>query len=138
MLNNLTPASHTITLHQNGVVLKNETQDPLNTALLQNEAASQHDTSPTQAQINITNNFASEFTSESEPATFEQILKNIKLETKPTTLLNFYPQTVDLQKKFTEKLFKHKVIHCHYCKERWYDTKGNVDSENDFECHVCE
>ena len=49
-----------------------------------------------------------------------------------------HPQTIDLQKKFNEKMFKHKVNHCHHCKERWHDTKGKVDNENNFECHVCE
>ena len=74
----------------------------------------------------------------SEPLAFKQILKNIKLGIKPTIPLHLHPQTTDLKNKFNEKLFKHKVNYCYYCKERCCDMKGNIDDNNNFECHVCE
>ena len=71
VLNNLTPAPPTITALQNDGVVNNETTAPLNTSASQNEATSQHHTSHPEAEINIANNLASEFASESEPPTFE-------------------------------------------------------------------
>ena len=117
MLNNLTPAPPTLTVLQNEGIVNNETPAPLNTSASQNEATSQHHASHPEAQINIANNLASEFASESEPLTFEQTLKNIKLGIKPTMPLHLHPKTIDLQNKFNEKLFKHKVNHCLNVKE---------------------
>ena len=117
ILNNLTPAPPTISLLHNEDISNNETPAPPNTSLPQNEATSQLQPSHPEAQINIGNNLASDFASESEPLTFEQTLKNIKLGIKPTLPLHLHPKTIDLQNKFNEKSFKHKVNHCLNVKE---------------------
>ena len=134
--NNHTPAPPTTTLRQNEGMLNNLTPAPPTNTLLQDEGVPNNLT-PAPPTITLLQNEGMS-NNESEPLTFEQTLKNIKLGIKPTTPLHSHPQTIDLQKKFNEKLFKHKVNHCHYCKERWYDAKGTVDIENNFECHVCE
>ena len=47
---------------------------------------------------------------ESEPLTFEQTLKNIKLGIKLTTLLHSHLQTIDLQKNLTKNYLNTKLI----------------------------
>ena len=119
-------------------MLNNETTVPPNMSLPQNEDESQHDASTPEAQTNITNNLASNFASESAAPTFEKNLKSIKQGIKTTIDLHLHPETTKLQCKFIEKTFKHKIHHCHYCKERCYDIKGHVDRDNNFECQKCE
>ena len=138
MLNNLAPAPPALAARQNESVVNDEAPAPLNTSASQNEVASQYHASHPEAQTNIANNLASEFASKLEPLTFEQTLKNIKLNIEPTAPLHLCPKTIDLQNKFNDQLFKHKVHYCHYCKERWCDTKDNIDVDNNFECHAHE
>ena len=119
-------------------MLNNETPASLNTSTPQNEGVSQHDASPPEAHVDVSNDLASEFASESAPPTFKQILKSIKQGIKPTIDLHLHPETAKMKDKFIEKIFKHKMYHHHYCKKRWCDAKGHIDSDNKFECQQCE
>ena len=68
-----------------------------------------------------------------QPApTLLEHINAIKRGEKPTLELHVHPEIIKMQKKFCEKQFSHKMKHCHFCHERWYDAKGAVDEHGFF------
>ena len=65
---------------------------------------------------------------------FESIKNGIMLGIE----IHHHPEIVLMQEKFNNHIFNHKVYHCQYYYERWFDTKGTYNETNNlFKCDIC-